>query len=106
MHQTCVYDVRLQEVRRLVIAIWQNVAYEEWLHLILGDTFFKKFNLGAEHTIYNPKLNPDVANEVATAAFRFGHTLIPDVMPVENANFTKRADLELPDVSTSNYKIR
>ena len=97
MHQcfTCV-----QETRRLVVAIWQNIVYEEWLHLILGHKIFTRFNLGAEHNIYNAALNPDMANEVATAAFRFGHTPIPDILPFEDRGFTVRQDRELPDVST------
>ena len=90
----------MQETRRLIEAIWQNIVYEEGLHLILGDEIFTKFNLGADYNIDGPGLNPVMTDdEVSTAAFRFGHTLIPDFVPFEDMDFTVRQDGQLPDVS-------
>ena len=47
---------------------------------------------------YDPTLNPDVTNEFTTAAFRFGHTMIPDILPYRDFAFDQNGDFPLENV--------
>jgi hypothetical protein len=63
-----------QQARALVIAEIQSITYNEFLPALLGQGAIPAYRG------YNPKVNPDIANEFSTAAFRFGHSLLaPDV---------------------------
>lgn len=70
-----------QETRRIVIAEYQHVIFKEWLPLILGHEFMTTFGLWPLTKGYSRDylsvFDPRVTNEFATAAFRFGHSLIP-----------------------------
>ena len=61
-----------QRTRSIVIAEIQAITYNEWLPSLLGQGAIDKF------TRYNPAVNPGISNEFATAAFRFGHSLLGD----------------------------
>ncbi|CAG5107265.1 Oidioi.mRNA.OKI2018_I69.chr1.g3234.t1.cds [Oikopleura dioica] len=65
------------ESRKIIGAIMQKVTYSEWLPKILGEEGMKKLG---NYTGYNPTENPSVTNVFATAAFRFGHSLIKPVV--------------------------
>ncbi|CBY30779.1 unnamed protein product [Oikopleura dioica] len=65
------------ETRKIIGAIIQKVTYNEWLPKILGEDGMKKLG---NYTGYNPRENPSVTNVFATAAFRFGHSLIKPVV--------------------------
>ena len=75
-------DEELYEISRSVVsAELQNVVYSEFLPVVLGEVEMVKFNLRLpenENTVYDPTVVADVTNEFATAAFRFGHSLIPN----------------------------
>jgi len=65
------------KTRQLVVAELQNVIYNEWLPIILGNQLMTDFNLkSTKRSQYDKKVNPTISNSFATAAFRFGHTLI------------------------------
>ena len=71
----CWDDERLyQEGRKIVGALMQVITYTEFLPLLLGDTGFKTFV--GYYPGYSSDVNASVPNAFATAAFRFGHTLI------------------------------
>ena len=71
----CWDDERLyQEGRKIVGALMQVITYKEFLPLLLGDNGFKTF-IG-HYSGYNNSVEASVPNAFATAAFRFGHTLI------------------------------
>jgi peroxidase len=74
-------DERLyQEARRILIAQMQHITYNEWLPIVIGRAKMQELGLlplqqGLNENYYK-NLNPSILNEFATAAFRFGHTLV------------------------------
>lgn len=88
-------DERLfQEAKRIVAAQLQHITYNEFLPVVLGETYSDRIGLSsdpnAENDTYNETVNPSIANVFAACAFRFAHTLIPGVMntsrDLENPN--------------------
>lgn len=61
-----------QFARRKVIAELQKITYDEFLPAILGP------NAIPPYRGYQPEVNPGIANEFSTAAFRFGHSMLGD----------------------------
>lgn len=61
-----------QMARAQVIAELQVITYQEWLPALLGQGALRPYRG------YNPSVNPDIANEFSTAAFRFGHSMLGD----------------------------
>ena len=59
-----------------MIAEWQSVVYGEYLPVVLGDQNLEGLILSNNGSFYNPEINPSLTNEFATAAFRFGHSMI------------------------------
>src|SRR5262245_19763781 len=62
-----------QKARALVIAELQVVTYKEWLPALLGPGAI------APYRGYNANVNPNIANEFSTAAFRLHSTINDDV---------------------------
>ncbi|XP_023331177.1 peroxidase [Eurytemora carolleeae] len=75
-----------QESRRINIAEWQHIIYNEWLPLALGPEYMQVFGLlplspgSPLLTDYDPSMDPRVTNEFAAAAFRFGHTMVKSTL--------------------------
>ncbi len=67
-----------QRARALVIAEIQVITYKEWLPALLGT------NALPAYRGYNPNVNPDIANEFSTAAFRLHTTINDDVEFFDN----------------------
>ncbi len=67
------------EARRYLSAELQNIVYGEFLPIVLGPATMKRYGLavGAGGSFYDSKISPNIFNGFATAAFRFGHSLIP-----------------------------
>jgi len=61
-----------QQARRLVIAEVQAITYQEFLPALLGTNPLKPYRG------YNPNVNPGIATEFSTAAYRIGHSLVND----------------------------
>ena len=60
-----------QHARRTVSGIVQSITYNEFLPSIIGDST-------PTITQYDPNVDATLSNEFATAAFRFGHTMVTD----------------------------
>lgn len=73
-------EITYQETRRIVIAEMQHITYNEFLPLVLGPEYMRTFSLSPVargHTnLYNPEVDPSITNAFATAAYRFGHSLV------------------------------
>lgn len=69
-----------QEARRIVVAEMQHIIFSEWLPIIVGSRFMDSFGIlplqQGYSFDYNPQFNPNMNNEFATGAFRFGHSLV------------------------------
>ena len=59
-----------QEARKLNIAEYQNIIYNEWIPAVLGPRALPAY------TGYKPNVNASISNEFSTVAFRFGHSLV------------------------------
>ncbi|HXC99086.1 MAG TPA: peroxidase family protein [Verrucomicrobiae bacterium] len=59
-----------QKARRLNIAEYQSVIYNEWIPAVLGQRAVPAY------TGYKPGVNAAVDTEFSTVAFRFGHSLL------------------------------
>ncbi|WP_081613759.1 peroxidase family protein [Rhodopirellula sallentina] len=61
-----------QRAREIVIAEVQSITFNEFLPALLGGDFIDAY------TGYRPEVNPGIATEFSTAAYRVGHTMIND----------------------------
>ena len=67
------------EARQLVTATLQSITYNEFLPALLGD------DAVPDYEGYDPTVNPNIANEFSTAAYRFGHTMLsPELLRLNN----------------------
>lgn len=77
-----------QEARKIVIAEYQNLVFNEYLPLLLGWGKVQQLGLvdppGGYTYFYNPNLPPMVLTESAVAAFRFGHSTVDGFFRYEN----------------------
>src|SRR5262249_6165164 len=81
-----------QYARAIVIAEVQSITFNEFLPALLGPGVIGPYRG------YNPTINPGIANEFSTAAFRIGHSLVgPDVEFLNPDGTTK-----FPSVSLAN----
>ncbi|XP_037780731.1 chorion peroxidase-like [Penaeus monodon] len=68
------------ETRRIVAAQMQKITYGEWLPTVLGPAVMKVFRLPLQrlgyYRGYRSTTNPTATSAFATAAFRFGHSLV------------------------------
>ncbi|XP_054084905.1 peroxidasin [Zeugodacus cucurbitae] len=86
-------DTIYQEVRKIVGAQMQHITYKHWLPLIIGESGMQMLG---EYSGYDPNINPSVANVFATAALRFGHTIINPVLHRLNSTFQPISQGHLP----------
>ncbi|HEX8915795.1 MAG TPA: peroxidase family protein [Humisphaera sp.] len=89
-HPTWSDEQVYQAARRLVVAEVQAVTYNEFLPALLGPNALRAY------TGYKPDVNPEISNEFSTAAFRLGHSMLPDDVGFLNDDGTEfRAEMPL-----------
>lgn len=85
-------DERLfQETRKIMIGIYQHIIFKQWLPVLVGPKFYQDFGLAPLETGffmgYDKNVRPNLYNELPTAAFRFGHTLVKEEMSKAKKSF-------------------
>lgn len=73
-----------QEARKIVGAEMQLITYERWLPIVLGMEGMKMLG---QYQGYDPSIEAGISNEFATAALRFGHSLINPILHRLNDRF-------------------
>ncbi|KAL5015945.1 hypothetical protein ScPMuIL_005534 [Solemya velum] len=81
------------ETRKIVGAMMQHITYTQWLPVILGPIGMDQLG---EYQGYNPSVDSTISNEFATAAFRFGHSLVQPIISRLNETFQPIAEGNLP----------
>ncbi|XP_071494887.1 peroxidasin homolog [Diadema antillarum] len=82
-----------QETRKIVGAAMQLISYRDWLPKVLGPYGMEKLG---KYEGYNPNTDSSIFNAFATAAFRFGHSLIQPEIKRLNASFQPISHGNLP----------
>ncbi|KAG8176700.1 hypothetical protein JTE90_003836 [Oedothorax gibbosus] len=78
-----------QEARRIMGAQFAAIVYGEFLPLVLGPATMDEYGLSlSRRTEYDPSVDPSVLNAFNAAAYRFGHSMINDVLFEEPRNST------------------
>ncbi|CAB4061543.1 PXDN [Lepeophtheirus salmonis] len=70
---------------KIIGAQMQHITYSHWLPLIIGN---EGMELIGPYQGYDPSIDSSISNVFATAAFRFGHTLINPILLRLNRNFS------------------
>ena len=95
-----------QTARKVVGAQMQIITYREFLPALLGP----HGQLLDSYSGYNAAVDPTIANEVSTAAYRFGHSLLSASLPLVNNDGSPAGDIMLknaffrPDILVSDPK--
>nr|QIQ54711.1 capsule gland specific secretory protein [Reishia bronni] len=98
-------EIVFQETRKVVIAIIQNIHYGEWLPQILSDSVMRKYDLHTGRRVaYSGSVDPRILNSFSTAAFRFGHSLIPEHYVVNGKAVRLRKTFNNPALVFDNFK--
>lgn len=114
-----------QETRRIVGAELQQITYNEYLPIALGnqamrtndlwrytalDHLFRKCakiysNRSTSWSRYNNRIDPTIMNEFATAAYRFGHSLIAGVVRLLNGQNSPAGEYLVGDEFFSSRQV-
>lgn len=82
-----------QESRKIIGALAQHITYAHWLPHILGD---EGMTILGSYKSYDPSIHPSISNVFATAALRFGHSLINPILHRLNSSFLPIPEGHLP----------
>ena len=73
-----------QETRNINVAIFQHITFNEFLPLVVGKQALYEHGLvlytDGYYDGYNPSVDPGAAQGFTTAAYRFGHSLLPSTV--------------------------
>ena len=84
-------DDYFQNARRILIAEMQKIVYGEYLPVVLGDDSMKEWKLELSHNSkYHKNADPSISNSFATAAYRFGHSMIQGLIAMYNTQTIKQ----------------
>lgn len=97
-----------QEARKILGAQMQHITYNEFLPILLGKKLATKIGITSDpqsrEDVYDPKVDPSIANNFASAAFRFAHTLLPGLFQATKDN-TTQGSIELHKMLFNPYSL-
>ncbi|XP_050429351.1 peroxidase-like isoform X2 [Adelges cooleyi] len=77
-------EMLYQEAKRIVVAEIQHITFNEFLPILLGKNLMDKHGLTTQKQGfwdgYDPDANPNILASFSAAAFRFGHSLLPNTI--------------------------
>lgn len=85
-------DELYETARKIVGAEIQMITYTEFLPAVVGSAAPAAADYG-----YNATLNAGIANEFSTALFRFGHSLLPEHLPLAAVGSEPASSVALRD---------
>jgi len=90
-------DDYFENARRILIAEMQKVVYGEYLPVVMGDDGMKEWDLElSRDSKYDSNADPSISNSFATAAYRFGHSMIQGLIEMyTEASNTAASSYEL-----------
>ncbi len=77
-------ELLYQHAKLVVAAIIQKITFDDWLPAIFGADAVNEY-LG-EYGGYDSSLNGAVCNIFSSAAMRFGHSMLPQRLPIRDAD--------------------
>ncbi|XP_055904211.1 chorion peroxidase [Eupeodes corollae] len=97
-----------QEARKIIGAQMQHITYNEFLPILLGKKLATKIGITSDPRsnvdTYDPKVDASIANNFASAAFRFAHTLLPSLFQATKDNSTQ-GSIELHKMLFNPYSL-
>ena len=84
-----------QNARKIVGGMIQHIVYTEWLPSVIRMKPYRG---------YNSRTNPSIVNAFSAAAFRFGHSLIPNRFSMLNKDYNKAYEPILLQAALRNRK--
>ncbi|MFH4976071.1 hypothetical protein AB6A40_002780 [Gnathostoma spinigerum] len=89
-------DQLYMETRRIMGARFQHIIYNEWLPVVLGCETMARYDLVPRKTGYftgyDDRCDATMTQEMATAAFRFGHSLVRSTFPRMSGKYEEKAE--------------
>lgn len=103
-------DERLyQESRKILVAELQHIIFNEWLPVVLGRKVMHVYGLdlveSGYYQGYDEKVNPSIRLAFQAAAFRFGHSILPDVIERYNKYHKKIEAIRLSVLLRQPYEL-
>lgn len=99
-----------QESRRIFIAEYQHIVYNEWLPIIIGREYMTTFEIlplyDGYHSGYDSGVDGSVSNAFTTAAFRMGHTLVQGMFNLATGSGQPVGRLLLRDFFNNPHALR
>ncbi|CAG2104853.1 unnamed protein product, partial [Medioppia subpectinata] len=98
-----------QETRRIIGAMAQHLTFNEFLPIIIGRKAMANYGLDlmpkGYYKGYDPKVNPGIRTAFQAAAFRFGHSILPDVTERYNKYHEKIESIRLSALLRQPYEL-
>ncbi|OXA57627.1 Chorion peroxidase [Folsomia candida] len=78
-----------QEARRIVIAEYEHIIYNEWLPIIIGREYMESYSIlplsrKKAFNGYDPEIDASIENAFSAAGFRMGHSLVQGLVRLIN----------------------